>query len=502
MCLDNCPQTDQAGNQLVLDVFSRQCLRIKDNPEYRPAAKYEFSRLIGKDVTWYTIYNESNVFVTKLKRYQDQSIQESRLWAEKNPDLAQKYRQSCTFRGVLVQQLSNYHEAYFECRCSPGYYGQNCVFDKDLYEAMQRHVTSLLVDMLKINTIVNMDYMFQTLMNLNQGSLGTDAFKLMIYFIERSLLTTKHIVGSYRLFLQAFDLIIRNHVRQEQEVKNSQESNKFDVQYPGIRKSIYLRLHKLVQLAQVTGVQSLNRTAMFESSDTLGFQVTHVTPNASFFGFESEQLLSILPSDILALGYNDQPISVKITATEISKGKSTGDMAVVGWLYSNLIFNRPLGSYFLTQIVSIQLINRNSLTSSDLGKVEDQDGLTIRFPIKSMPADHINPEFQCVAFKLVADKTDLEQVMVGKTKLGFYAYNRKPWVECSYKTGNFDKIFFAVKKDQSATQGDETGQIERDPMTNQTIDTGIANYIIPANSAQITGSIVLLSLATAAIQFI
>ena len=71
MCLDNCPQTDQAGNQLVLDVFSRQCLRIKDNPEYRPAAKYEFSRLIGKDVTWVSIYNESNAYVTKLKRYQD-----------------------------------------------------------------------------------------------------------------------------------------------------------------------------------------------------------------------------------------------------------------------------------------------------------------------------------------------------------------------------------------------------------------------------------------------
>ena len=136
---------------------------------------------------------------------------------------------------------------------------------------MQRHVNSILVDMLKINTAVNMDYIFQTLINLNQGSLGSDAFKLMIYFMERTLITAKHVVGSFRMFLQAFDLIIRNHVRQEREVKNSQDSNKFDIQYPGVRKSIYLRLHKMVQLAQKTAISSLNRTAIFESSDTLAF---------------------------------------------------------------------------------------------------------------------------------------------------------------------------------------------------------------------------------------
>ena len=102
MCLDNCPQTDQAGNQLALDVFSRQCLRIKDNPEYRPIGKYEFSRTVSKEVTWYSIYNESSTYVAKLKRYQDQNVQDSRLWAEKNPDLAQKYSSACTFRGVLV----------------------------------------------------------------------------------------------------------------------------------------------------------------------------------------------------------------------------------------------------------------------------------------------------------------------------------------------------------------------------------------------------------------
>ena len=78
---------------------------------------------------------DSASFKAKLEIYREITRMEMKDWANKTEG-GKKMAETCGYRGILKETISEQRETYYECDCVHGFYEADCSIDREHFEAI------------------------------------------------------------------------------------------------------------------------------------------------------------------------------------------------------------------------------------------------------------------------------------------------------------------------------------------------------------------------------
>jgi hypothetical protein len=443
-CFDKCPPKDNLDITLIEDTFTRECKRNDDSGRLRP--KYYFVRTF-ENVSWNTIYFDSINFIVTLKNYMEKIQSLSQDWAQEKPDEAKKFSKVCGYRGTLQERVSADRETYYECWCVQGYYGYNCLVDRELRESASKFIQGMVTDMEKFKTSINYPILFQIVRNLNHGSMTRAAVSTLVNFTLDIPRSTDYKTPATKEFYVAIDYMMRNIYRQKSEIENGYENKKMDISIFGVyQKSVNDMFQKLIDLCQKVSVSSLYTTdEPFNGTSTSAFQASFAVSKVSEFTKDNPARLFLPPTDMLGLGNNNQGVEVAISGRILAENAKS--LQIHGWLFSNLMFIKFSDQgYFASPVVSFTIVKTSDkkIFSEGAGSFED-DYLEITFPLKTLPSEvDISNKMRCLRLKFIENSVSYNIDMQEVYKAGILPFNRRLYAKCRYPKFIIGTYFYSV----------------------------------------------------------
>lgn len=426
-CVEKCP-ADFNGKSYVEHDLTRECV-AQTEKDSRPKTKYPFTRhTSGK--TWETIYHDSEDFHSDYLKHAKHSVESAKHWARLHPKEAIKYSHQCHFRGELVEKISSSRETYYHCECMHNMHGPDCEVDKSLYQAIQSHVEAVSKDMMELQSTMKEDLFAKAIINLCQAPLSLDSVSTLIK-TSTDLLEKKHfIVKDVPQMLSVVDYLAKAFYKGKTELEHRADGYERDIGYQDFLSVMYKQFHDLINIGDTVFRDSAPYQSFVVDASTHTFQVTdHIATSQTF---DDTEFINVLSPNLLGMTELMAPLTIYISNEYLRKNHNNRTR-LVAWAYSRHLFppDRKYASH-LAFIYPMEVINEKAVFHPV--KFEDEDVVTIKFPIKVLPPSvDIKRTLRCAAFHFseddhVADEKPGE--MVGH---GAFEDTARPYVVCKYR---------------------------------------------------------------------
>ena len=82
------------------------------------------------------LLDDAASFKAQLEMYRERTRIEMKDWASNQTAVSKQTSESCSYKGVLVETISEQRETYYECDCVHGFYEADCSIDREHFEAI------------------------------------------------------------------------------------------------------------------------------------------------------------------------------------------------------------------------------------------------------------------------------------------------------------------------------------------------------------------------------
>lgn len=327
------------------------------------------------------------------------------------PEEQKGFNDECFFNGTLIREMTGHQDPYYFCKCKQGYLGDNCHITKSIFNESQKQLVKIIH---RLDTeFVNHDKHQQRI--LLKGMHQITKFKLslsvtvkLISLLKQTLKINKEMDNLEDLYQVYDSLFLALFDQLEEQKKQSDPNDKFDVDFVKHRQHIYDNIMDLIKELEYS-FEDLQYAESFLSKS----QDKFVSLNTFSFTMTEYQIKDLTPQSTFEL---KNPIID--TAQQITSSAFVHYTFVNGFknqlspyntqllVFSNVLFENTFADnsdISVSNLIYIKNINPEKPHERVRNYDVQIQKIVIRFPLLFLPPpDQLMSQLQCKAYNFNA----------------------------------------------------------------------------------------------------
>lgn len=459
-CLERCPP-----EKSQFDLLTHECFVPDITPIDPPKSKYGFNRSpyrFTASEQYEDLLHDALQFEVALIKQANELKDKMVKWAKKHQAAVdeQLLAEACCYKGKLVEKLSPYREAVYECDCKKGYFGSDCSVDREERLAIDQHVVGLMTDLNNTRESISNMQFYDVFKKLCNSQLGPSTLSSLA-----SMLKDAHPNGastSLWEMLSSVDLLLHAHYDHQLEDEKSAKDAR-DIEASKRLAVVFKRLQGIVDFTMKVAAKSAPMTQPFPLSHSTAFQT-------AFVHVSGPATISLYPSDMKSTNKANDKITVEITAEDIRE-TSRKTWGIFGWTFSSLLFGlqNNFDGVLVSYVIGLQVVDRRQGTLLP-ALTGTNDRVIITFPLRVNPdVGSVHDQIRCLRFEFSSGSKSFTTRQSAIEMGGFLKDSLTPYVKCIFDRPQLEHVFFTAGylSSESAKEklNTKVGHSQREAMT-------------------------------------